>query len=367
MKITSIKIYRFSIPMKPFQIATGTMDYAQNVLIKIETDSNVFGLGECSAFPMIVGENQETCLIVAKELAKIWIGKNPLHIEERILELQIHIANNPTIKSAFDMALYDISAKNENLPLYKFLGGTAKKNIETDMTIGIDTVENMAQLALNYKNKGCTILKVKLGKNIHEDIARIKAIREMVGDKMTIRIDANQGWSFEDALFGLNEMEKYNIQFCEQPMRTWHDDKLPELCAKTNIKIMADESCYNHHDARKQINSNSCAYINIKFAKSGGIYEAQKINSIAAKNNIKCMIGGMLETRLAASAFLHFALANDNVVFYDMDTCMLGHLTDPIIGGLKYDGYFLSINDTPGIGAHVDEHFLSTCENWIIE
>jgi len=349
--------------MEPFVIATGTMHFAQNVFIKVHTDSGIYGVGECSAFPMIVGETQETCLAMAKDFAKIWIGKDPLNIPERMDDLLGYAAHNGTVKSAFDMALFDISAKHAGLPLYQFLGGE-RRTIETDMTIGIGSPEEMAASALKYQNQGCRIIKIKLGKKIHDDIERVAQIRAAVGPELTLRLDANQGWSFDDALFALGELEKYDIEFCEQPMRTWYDDKLPELNLNSPIKIMADESCYNHHDARKLTASQSCEYLNIKFSKSGGILEAQKIHEIALQTGTKCMIGSMLESRIALSANLHFALASPNVVFFDLDTCLLGHLVDPVVGGLSYDGYFLDVPDTIGIGADADPDFLKTCEHW---
>lgn len=365
MKITHTEIYRFSIPMEPFVIATGTMHFAQNVFIRIYTDIGIYGVGECSAFPMIVGETQETCLAIAKDFAKILIGKDPLDIPGRMAELSGYVANNNTIKSAFDLALFDISAKHAGLPLYRFLGGK-KRQVETDMTIGIGTPEIMAKSALNFKEQGCKIIKVKLGKDVHDDIERIKQIREAVGEEIVLRLDANQGWSFDDALFALGAMEIFDIQFCEQPMRTWFDDQLPELSLNSPIKLMADESCYNHHDARKLINSKSCEYLNIKFAKSGGILEAQKIHEVALQTGVKCMIGGMLESRIAISAKLHFALASPNVIFFDLDSCLLGHLVDPVIGGLTYNGYFVDVPETPGIGADADPQFLLDCEKWLI-
>lgn len=365
MKITHTEIYRFSIPMEPFVIATGTMHFAQNVLVRIYTDAGLHGVGECSAFPMIVGETQETCLAMAKDFSKILAGKDPLAIPDRMADLLAYADHNATIKSAFDMALFDIAAKNAKLPLYQFLGGH-KRTIETDMTIGIDTPEGMAKKALEYKANGCNIIKIKLGKNVHDDIERVKQIRSAVGDDMILRLDANQGWSFDDALFALGELVKETIEFCEQPMRTWFDDKLPELALNSPIKIMADESCYNHHDARKLINTKSCEYLNIKFAKSGGILEAQKIHEEALQHGVKCMIGSMLESRIALTANLHFALASPNIEFFDLDTCLLGHLVDPVIGGLTYDGYFLDVPDTIGIGADADEEFLKTCEKWVV-
>lgn len=361
MIITHTDIYKLSIKMEPFTIATGTMHYAQNVFIRIHTDAGIYGVGECSAFPFIVGETQETCLIIARDIATLIKGENALNTQSLIEAINLSIANNNTAKSVFDMALYDLAAKHAGLPLYKYLGGR-KRPIETDITIGISSVEAMTAKALSYQNLGAKTLKVKLGKNAVEDIVRIKSIRKAVGPKMKIRLDANQGWSFEDALLALNGMKDLNIEFCEQPMRTWYDDLLPALRKQSPIKIMADESCYNHHDARKLINASACDYINIKLVKSGGIAEAIKIHDIAAANNIPCMIGGMLETRLALSAKLHFAYASPNVQFYDLDTCLFSHLENPVTGGATYHGYTLDIADLPGIGADIQESFLENCD-----
>lgn len=365
MQITHIDIFRFSIQMEPFAIATGVMRYAQNTLIRIHTDSGLTGLGECSAFPMIVGETQDTCLVLAKDFAKIWKGKNPLEIKNRLQELHQYIANNSTIKSAFDMALYDIASKASDLPLYRYLGGQLR-DIVTDITIGLSAPAIMAQKALEFKKNGAEVLKVKLGKQPQHDIERIKAIREAIGFAIPIRIDANQGWTFEEARLALTGLAGDNIQFCEQPMRSYDDPMLPQLKKHSPIPIMADESCYNHHDAIRLIEADACDAINIKLAKSGGIFEALKIHEIASKKAIPCMIGGMLESRLALSAKVHFAYACPSVVYYDLDTCMIGHLEDPIIDGVQFDGYQINLPSLPGIGAQVDEAFLKGCDRWTV-
>lgn len=365
MQITHTDIFRFSIPMVPFAIATGTMDFAQNVFIRVYTDTGMYGVGECSAFPMIVGETQETCLAMARDFAQIWKGKDPLDLQARIADLHNFTAGNSTIKSAFDMALYDLAAKNAKQPLYKFLGGE-KKEVETDITIGIGTIEEMTRTAEKLIKLGATMIKVKLGKNAKEDIARMKSIRQVTGREIILRIDANQGWTFDEAAEALTGMVDLNIQFCEQPMRSWYDDRLPELRMLSPVKVMADESCYNNHDARKLISSGACDYINIKFSKSGGINEALKIHEVAEKAGIPCMMGGMLESRIALSAKLHFVYACPNIRFFDMDTCMLGHLSDPATDGVEFNGFHLDIPDLPGIGADADEDFLKACEKWSV-
>jgi len=365
MKIVRTEIYRYNIKMEPFVIATGTMYHASNVLIKMFTDEGITGIGECSPFPFIVGETQDTCMVMAKYFGEQLKGKDPLDIQARWNEIEALTARNATAKSAFDMALYDIGAKHAKQPLYKFLNGE-KREVETDITIGIGTPDEMKNAALKYVSQGATMLKIKLGKKAKEDVERIRAIRTAIGTNIKLRVDANQGWSFEDALFALNELAQYDIQFCEQPMRTWLDDFLPELNAQSKVPIMADESCYHAQDARRLIKTNSCKYINIKFAKSGGFTESKKIHDIANAANMPCMIGSMLESRLALTANLHFAYASPNVQFFDLDTSIMGQLQDPVIGGVQYKGFHLHIDDAIGIGADVDEVFLNNCEKIIV-
>jgi len=365
MKISSIEISRLTIPMEPFVIATETCYTAKNIYLKINTDTDIFGVGECSPFPMLVGETQDSCFHVGKELASIIKGKNPCAIEERMNALHAHIAFNSTIKSAFDMALHDIAAKALNMPLYKFLGGQ-KKEIQTDLTIGISSPEKMAEKAVAFVEQGVRIIKVKLGKNGKEDVERIKKIREAVGQSIQLRIDANQGWDYATALQTLQAIEPFNIAFCEQPMHHHLDPLLPALKKNVAIPIMADESVFNHFDAERLISSDSCSYINIKLAKSGGILEAIKIADTAAVHHIPCMLGGMVESRLALTAKVHLAMAHENIRFYDLDTCLLGHLVDPVIDGARYNNYFLELDELPGIGADISPAFLSGAEKTII-
>jgi L-alanine-DL-glutamate epimerase-like enolase superfamily enzyme len=365
MTITKTEIWKYSIPMHPFTIATGTMHFAQNIFIRVHTDAGFYGVGECSAFPMIVGETQATCFEMAKDFAALWKNKDASLIEERMHELHLFTAFNATIKSAFDMALYDLAGKKANKSVTELLGG-GNKILETDLTIGIDTPEAMAAKAVDYVQRGVRIIKVKLGKNAKEDVERIRRIREAVGPAIGLRIDANQGWSYEDALYALTELGQYDIQFCEQPMRVWNDPLLPALRKASPVKIMADESVFNHYDAIRLIKAGACDYVNIKFAKSGGILEALKINRVCEEAGIPCMMGGMLESRVALSAFAHFAQSQANVVFYDMDTCLIGHQADPVKGGIQYNGFLVETPTAPGLGVDADNEFLRTLTSVIV-
>jgi L-Ala-D/L-Glu epimerase len=314
---------------------------------------------------MIVGETQNTCYEMAKDFAKLWKDKNALDLAGRLHELDDFTAFNTTVKSAFDMALYDLASQHAGLPLYQYLKGN-KKTLETDLTIGIDDPDTMAARAVEFKIRGVRIIKIKLGKDAETDCLRVKKIREAVGDSIRLRLDANQGWDFETSKQVLVKMGSLDIDFCEQPMRQFNDRHLPALRKISPIKIMADESVFNHHDAERLIEAGACDYINIKFSKSGGIAEALKINRVCASNAIPCMMGGMLESRLALTAFAHFAMSQNNIQFYDMDTCLLGHLVDPVQGGVQFNGFFLELPESIGIGADIDEKYLEGCEQQII-
>lgn len=361
MKITHTDVYRLSIPMEPFVIATGTSYYTENVFIRIHTDAGYYGVGECSTFPVITGETQDSCMLMCRDFAKVIKGKNPLELTERMQDIQHYIDFCYTSKSAYDMALHDIAAKHAGVPLYAYLGGK-HKIVETDLTIGLDKPSAMAETAKDFIKRGVHIIKIKIGKNAEEDIERVKLIREAVGPDYLLRIDANQGWTYEEAVYALNEIGKYDIEFCEQPLRYADDKKLPALRKLSPIPLMADESVFDHHDAERLIAEKACDSFNIKFSKSGGFIESKKISDVCAAANIPCMMGGMVESRVALTAFAHFVLANDNVKYYDMDTFMLGHKEDPVTGGVTLDGFLIHTPQTPGIGADLDDAFLSGCE-----
>jgi L-alanine-DL-glutamate epimerase-like enolase superfamily enzyme len=367
LSITSIEIYKFLLPLKePFVISLGTQYNADNVLVIIKTNEGIVGYGECSPYMSINGESGETCFIVGQYLAQSLKGKNPLNVEDCIIAMDWTIYGNQSIKSAFDMALYDIAAKHSNLPLYKFLGGTKNKTITTDMTVGIGSPEKMANDALRFKQEGFPAIKVKLGTTTTLDVARIKAIREAVGNELPLRIDANQGWDVPTAITTLKALAEYNVEHCEEPIARWNFMELSTVRKESPIKIMADESCCTEHDAARLAKLDACDYFNIKLGKSGGIFNALKIVEEGIKANIKLQIGSFMESRLATSAFVHFAHSHDSIVHFDLDTPLM-MAEDPIQNGLQYKANgVVEIDDAPGIGASIDKAYLQTLECIII-
>jgi len=357
--ITSIEIYQSPIPLKePFKISLGILTHAENVIVKINTNEGLIGYGECSPFMTINGESMETCFVVAQYLAKILKGNYPLDIAACTKAMDSVIYANSSIKSAFDIALYDIAAQHAGLPLYAFLGGSKTKEIITDYTVSIDDPQKMAANAAKIKANGFQVIKVKLGHH-ERDVERIRLIREAVGIDIPVRIDANQGWEVAEAIRILTELAPYNIQHCEEPIPRWNYMELAAIRKQSPIKIMADESCCDHHDARRLIDLESCDYFNVKLGKSGGIFKALQIIQLAEAYQVKIQLGGFLESRLAFTAAAHLALASDAIVYYDFDTPLMFE-TDPVTGGISYDGNgVVTVPDVPGLGAGFNEEYLT--------
>jgi len=368
MNINKIKIYKSPIKLKePFKLSLSTHEFAENIIINISTDEDIEGYGECSPFMMINGENMDTCFIVAQYLAKILIGKNPLQIDECCLLMDKLIYANNSIKSAFDMALYDIAATHAGLPLYKYLKGNNNKKIITDYTVSLDDAPKMASDAQKIVDSGFQVMKVKLGTTKEKDVERISKIREAIGYEMPIRIDANQGWNAEEALEILIALAPYKIQHCEEPIPRWNFMELPSIKKHSPIPIMADECCCDHHDAKRLIDLEACDLFNIKLGKCSGINKALKIIELAEKGNIMMQLGGFLESRLGFTAAAHLALTSNHIIHFDFDTPLMFE-EDPVLGGITYNNKgVITITETPGLGAAIDEKYLNKQEKIMIE
>jgi L-alanine-DL-glutamate epimerase-like enolase superfamily enzyme len=350
LKITAIDIYPFDIRMhEPFRIATMTAWSSPNVLVHIGTNDDLDGWGEASPLHSITGETQAICIAAARELAPILIDKNPLEIASLVGAMNSFLPHNTTIKSAFDMALYDIASKAAGLPLYRFLGGRHRP-MESDLTIGIGNPAAAGDTALAVLSKGFKIIKVKLGTTFEEDELRLSNIREAVGPDIAIRIDANQAWDGVTAIRSLKAFERFNIEFCEQPLRAHDVAGLREVGKAVSIPLMADEALFSPADALRLINEDAVHYFNIKLAKSGGIHSALKIAAVAEAGGRSCMVGCMLESRLGLAASAHFASACECVRFYDIDSCY-EHAEELIEGGIQLDNGMLVLPETVGIGA----------------
>lgn len=359
-KIHKIEIIPIEIKLtEPFVISKGALTHARNTVVKIYNVDGTYGVGECCPYRSIHGETQTGTVAFARDLAKVLIGENPREIYKIVSIMDRMIVGNASVKCAFDMALYDLVSKMDGLPLYAFLKGHRGKAIYTDNTVSLLPKEKMVEKALKFKSMGFPVLKVKLGeRSSSKDVARMEAIREAVGSDLPIRVDANQGWNYLEAMRALQGMKDLNIEHCEEPIQAGNIIDQVRLTAGSPIPIMADETVFNHKDAYKVLSQHAAHLINIKLGKSGGICNAMKIASIAEAADVYCQTGSFSESRLGITALVHFDMAWDNIIYHDLDSpLMLSE--DPVHGGMTYQkDWEVTVDDTPGHGADFDPMFL---------
>lgn len=358
--IASVELYKIFIPLKePFVISLGPIHEVQNVVVVIRTQDGCTGWGECSPYMTINGESVDTCYIVGQYFAQVLKGMDATDPGACMTAMDRTIYANTSIKSAFDIALHDIAAQQAGLPLYRYLGGTENKSLETDMTVSIGEPEKMKADALRFQQQGFPAIKVKLGENREKDVARIRAIREAIGPDQPLRIDANQGWDTpERAIDVLQALAPYNIEHCEEPIARYRFMELPRVSKASPIPIMADESCGDEHDAARLIGLKACAMFNIKLGKSSGFYKGRKIAELGAAAGMHMQVGGFMESRLGMTAAAHLALSNPHIVHCDFDTPLM-YTEDPVKGGIVYGPKgSITLPDTPGLGASIDSSYL---------
>lgn len=354
MKISSIEAKIFKTPyLKPFTIALGTILAVETVLLRIVTEDGLTGYGEGSTYSAVTGNYPEDILNFVNRIKHKLIGADADDIAGIHALLDCESAASTPAKAAIDIALYDLKGKRANMPLYRLLGGSSP-NVYSDCTVGINKREEMAAHARELVKQGFTILKIKTGVNIEDDIGNLTAIRKEVGDSIILRIDANQGWNAKETILAMKKMEALGIDEVEQPLPAFNLEGLAFVRNHISQNLMLDESVHSPFDALKAIKAEAADIINIKLMKSAGILPALKINAIAEAAGIPCMVGCMLETWIGVTAGAHLAASQPNITLADLDSHMKLNKTDIITGGFEQCGSRITLTEKSGLGVDVD-------------
>ncbi|MEO0733697.1 MAG: enolase C-terminal domain-like protein, partial [Bacteroidota bacterium] len=241
-----------------------------------------------------------------------------------------------------------------------FLGGDADREMHTDYTVSLGSIEEMVAQAQWIVAQGFPVVKIKLGAGI-EDLERVRWISVAVGPDVPLRLDANQGWSTSLAREILPQLAGYNIQHLEAPIPRRDFLDLPALRALSPVPLMADEACWDHEDAARLIRLGAVDRINVKLGKSGGLFKALKILRLAEAHVIPLQVGGFLESRLGFTAAAHLACCSSQVRFYDFDTPLM-QASNPVSGGITYGrGGRVFLPQGMGLGATIDAGYLKAC------
>lgn len=244
--------------------------------------------------------------------------------------------NNPFLVCALDMAAWDLFGKMKNKPLYELWDTKWENTPVTDYTIGIDTIEKMVE---KMKAKPWPVYKIKLGTD--EDIAIVEALRKHTD--AVLRIDANAGWTTDEALQKIPQLAALGVEFIEQPLAKDNWDGMKILFEKSTLPLFADESCVFEHDVKKC--HNHFHGINIKLTKCSGITPAARMIKEARELGMQVMMGSMNESTIGSAAIANFLPQLDHV---DVDGPLL--LKEDLAEGLHFDNGKVALSGQPGMG-----------------
>ena len=335
----NVKTHHFILRFKhPFTISKGTKTHQGTFIVELDY-FGVKGYGEAPAisyYNIPVEKMQEDL-----ERKKIFLEKFAFSDPERYWHYLHHLfPDNSFLVCALDMAGWDLYGKLKGKQLYQLWGLDIAKSPVTDFTIGIDTIENMVK---KMKELPWPIYKIKVG--VEDDMEMVAALRKHTD--AVFRVDANAGWSLEQALQKIPLLKELGVELVEQPLAKDNWEGMKTLFIKSSLPVIADESCVAESGVEK------CHQhfhgINVKLTKCGGITPARRMIAKARELDMKIMIGCMNESSIGTAAIAQLAPLAD---YIDMDGPLL--LTEDTARGVSFDFGKIFYTDTPGLGIAVE-------------
>ncbi|BCW96850.1 MAG: dipeptide epimerase [Fimbriimonadales bacterium] len=336
----------------PLTISRGTTAQTVNVWVRVEADG-IEGWGEASPFG--IGDFRQSTELILEHLAQAHALLATLHPLERVRVEQTLIDGGvgSAARAAIDMALWDWLGKRTGLAVWQILGLSLDAIVPTSVTIGINPPDIAQQRTRDWLElTHARALKIKLGNpaGIEADQAMFEAIRQVAPEGVALRVDANGGWSLQDALTMCRWLAERGVEYVEQPLPRGAEDDLIPLSRESPLPIFVDESCFDARDVVRL--ADRVHGINIKLMKCGGLSEAIRMVHTARALGLQVMYGCYSDSSLSISAASQIAPLADHL---DLDS-HLNLLDDPFIGAVLHDGR-VAPTPAPGLGVRLREMF----------
>jgi L-alanine-DL-glutamate epimerase-like enolase superfamily enzyme len=355
MKVVRAAAQAVELPLREgYRIAGRTITTVRNFFLRLDTDRGLTGWGSAAPAEEVTGESETMCLRALQgPLCELPLQADPVEERARLGERARSLCPAcPAARAALDIALWDLAGKAAGAPLLKVWGGRWRP-LPTSTTIGVCGVHETLQAAERWIVQGrFRVLKVKIGEDVDLDIERLRALRRTLRGGIRIRVDANQGYTLEQARAFLRGAQGLDLELLEQPLRADDLDALGRLRQESPLPIFADEAARTEEEAAEVIRRRAAHGINVKLMKCGGPGAARAIHQRATAAEVPLMLGCNDESRLSMAAAAHLALALPGLRYADLD----GHLDlerDPAAGGLDIRDGMLIVSERPGLGVQM--------------
>jgi len=350
MKIIAVRSYLKRMALtKAYTIAYNTFSDVRLAFFEVELENGIIGYGSGSPAEDVVGETTEqTFANLQTEFVQQFVGRDVRHFQQLIFDSAIQFPHLPGTLAAIDIALHDAFGKLIGCSIAEFYG-LKMNGLPTSVTIGIKGVQETLDDAAGYHDLGFTILKIKTGLNLEEDIERITKLRERFGNHFTIRVDANQGYTIDQLKSFINSTKNQGLELIEQPLDVGLENELLQLDMADRVMLAADESLKDPGAALKISHDKPFGIFNIKLMKCGGIMGARDIATIAHTAGTDLFWGCNDESIISITAALHVAYTSVNTKYLDLDGSF-DLAEDLVSGGFELKDGCLYINSSPGFG-----------------
>lgn len=361
MHIVSLEAIPYSIPYRrPLAFAIGEVREAAHVLLRIRTDDGIVGQADVLPRPYTYGETVGSILAAVHTLfAPVLVGRDPGNREMIDRLLDNTVANN-TVKAAVDLALWDILGQELGVSCHRLLGGYTDR-VRVSHMVGIGKPAEMAEEARwVHDDFGVTTFKVKVGRpEYRTDVEAVLRIRDALGDDVVLGLDANHGWTAEQATAALTAMEPAGVELIEEPCPSSEVLGRRRCIAGTRIPVYADESAPTLETAARAVTTDGFDGINIKTSRSG-FTRSSRILGLCDGLGIGVLVGNQIDTQLGTLASVAFAAAHRHTAVRPAEVTNFlliedDLLTDPV---RVVDGA-IAVRPGPGLGIEIDEDKLA--------
>lgn len=363
MKITRMEVFPIGMAYgRPYEQATGVTAMARRVIIKLYTDEGIVGLGEASTLlPNRTGESAQVITVVlVNHLGPLLIGENPFEIQKIMQKLRWASMDKYGFlysKTAIDIALHDIVGKALNVPVAQLLGGVIRTSIGVSRSVPLAAPREVARAAAKLVKAGYKMITIKAGVNPAEDLARVAAVRNAVGEAFPIEVDANQGYRADVACQVLARMEdQYHIENIEQPCPWWDIAGMAEVTRALKCTVTADESVLAPAEAMNMVRYQAADAFTIKVAKCGGLLQSKRIAAIADAAGLSCNMGSEHPAGVGTAAMAHFWASTPEITDSVGYGSPLERFEDDIIKEpIEFKDGVVYLPQGPGLGVELDE------------
>lgn len=324
MKITAVKVDTLELQLgEPFVIASSALSVSPCALVRVHTDEGLEGLGEaCPAYEFTGDTLWSVEDVIGEYLAPSVIGRDPFDIEAIVTTWQreLYTVGNQAAQAGLEMALWDLQGKALGRPLHDLIGGRMRPAFPEVCALGWDDPVALAIKARRLRDEGVSVFKVKVGDAPERDEQRVAAVRDAIGPRCRLTVDANQGWwDARTAVRAIRRLEPYALEYVEQPVRMDDLAAARFVRERVDVPVALDESVRGPREALACVQAGACDILVVKLMKTGGILNALRVNAIAEAAGVTVTMGNMGESTIGLAAHFHVHQALANCVHCDAD------------------------------------------------